>query len=338
MATNNHALIRYKIIDQCIRQKHRVYHVVDLIEACNQEISAYSKSPVSISRRTLLYDLKFLKDPEKGFGAPIVYDSENGYHYDISGYSIFNIPFKKSDLELLSETINILENISGHESFNDLKSTIERIRTIYNLHLDNHHYPIVQFDVSHNISGQKWIDILRSYIRDFKSITVQYKPFEESSALRTLSPYLIKEYNNRWFLIAYDHQMQKLSTLGMDRINQLDLSLQNYVPIDSKVNISNLMEDIVGVTLIDDEPIQEIVFKSYGVQTNYLLTKPIHKSQTLVHQTDDEAILIIMVIPNYELESHFLSFGDQIEVISPLSLRNQLKKRLSRALDKYSSI
>ena len=63
--------------------------------------------------------------------------------------------------------------------------------------------------------------------------------------------------------------------------------------------------------------------KAYG----YIVTKPLHESQSAVSIPigEDYWQVILKVQNNYELRSLLRSFGEQIEVMAPASLREMMK-------------
>lgn len=67
----------------------------------------------------------------------------------------------------------------------------------------------------------------------------------------------------------------------------------------------------------------------------YIQTKPIHGSQKLKEKGTTHTLLTLDLIPNYELESIILSYGEGMEVTVPLSLKNKIKNRLKQNLENY---
>ena len=71
-------------------------------------------------------------------------------------------------------------------------------------------------------------------------------------------------------------------------------------------------------------------------QVPYTLSKPLHKSQTVIEEKEDGgAIIAIKVIPNFELEQLLLSFGERFEVLAPSSLRDKIADRIKKNMEKY---
>jgi predicted DNA-binding transcriptional regulator YafY len=303
----------------------------DILGLINEELSDYMGKEISVSKRTLFGDLKYMKDDSNGFNAPIHYSKELGYHYTVDGFSIYNTDIKKSDLEILKDTIATLSHIADKAQFDDLKGVINRLESTYNISYDENTAPILYFEESLNIEGQKWINNLKQAIRKKQVMRVQYRPFDKEPYLRYVSPWFLKEYNNRWFLFGYQHAEKKdsyegITNLALDRIVEISPSIKPYHE-NADTSPETLLNKVIGVS-ISDGPIEHIRFKIYGTRRHYAATKPIHKSQNTVTASEDYTLFSIDVIPNFELETKFLSFGPDLEVISPATLRDQLKEKI----------
>ena len=306
MSTNRHALIRYRVIDECLRRKEGTYHSKDLIEACSEAISIHEGQSKEVKRRTFFNDLKFMKDDQSGFNAPIAYDKIDGYYYTINNFSIFNIAIKRTDLEVLRHVLTDLKRISGKSAFKDLETVIIRLEETYNITPSRNTKPVVQFEHSTNIEGQKHVTVLKGYIMDKQPLQIMYEPFDSKPYLRNICPYLLKEYNNRWFLIGHEYDADwSITTLGLDRIKKIDKSIRPYyehLSFDS----DTYLKDVVGVSIHEEAIKTTVTFKAYDRTRHYVDTKPIHNSQKCIEMTDDFGIFTVEVIPNIELQARLL--------------------------------
>jgi len=342
MATNNHALIRYRTLDRCLKSKNKDYALQDLINECSNAVTEYvefkTNKPqelISVSRRSIMYDLKYMKDDRIGFGAPIVYDKTDGYYYEDENFEIFKTKLSGSDIDKLNEALLVLKDLSGDSQYHELESLVTRIDETYLIKRKVRDRSIIQFESSTNIEGQKWLTVLKDFIAQKIVLTIDYQPFGKEAYLRTISPYLIKEYNSRWFLIGWDHDMQLITNLGMDRILSVKESIKPYVTeesFDSKLYAKNL----VGVSTPQDKKKTKIKLKAHGIQRYYLKTKPIHESQVKIKEHKDYTIFQIEVIPNFELQSKILANADSIEVISPKFFKIEIAKRIKNGSLFYS--
>jgi len=328
-------------IDRCLKGGG-TYHLKDLMKVCseaateyeNRKRGDYTDVERKVSRRTILYDLDFMKDPEFGFGAPICSDKVEGYYYDDPRFEIFRAKIAPSDLEELNQSLLILKRISGGGEFQELASVITRIEETYDIRRSQNTRPIVYFENSTNIDGQKWINTLKKSIQKEETISIDYEPFGRATYVRTVSPYIIKEYNNRWFLIGYDHEATAISTIALDRIKDLRLSLRT-LHREPTFHPDDYLKDIVGISVNQENAKCRVLFKAYGNQGHYIKTKPLHPSQSITEMSDNHAIFCIEVIPNFELESKLLGYGEQVEVLEPEWLREKFAGRVRSMVERY---
>ena len=77
-------------------------------------------------------------------------------------------------------------------------------------------------------------------------------------------------------------------------------------------------------------PIEKVELRFSDTMLHYLKALPLHQSQTI-----DENIVTLHLIINPELENKIISYGEQVEVLYPLSLRERIIKRLQKAISQY---
>ena len=108
MPANKNALIRYKTIDRCLRNRYRRWTLDDLVEACSNALYDMEGITKGISVRTIQADIQIMRSDKLGYYAPIeVYDNKY-YRYSDPDYSISNIPITTEDYELVVRAINTI--------------------------------------------------------------------------------------------------------------------------------------------------------------------------------------------------------------------------------------
>ena len=145
-------------------------------------------------------------------------------------------------------------------------------------------------------------------------------------------PQLLKEFNNRWFLLA--HQNGKFITLALDRILSIT-QVKDLFYNDLEIDGDEFYKDVVGVTVsqIRAERIQFWIDKK---NAPYVITKPFHKSQRIIESNNYGVIFNIYVQINFELERLILGFGENIKVLKPQKLKNRIKKKLELSVKNYN--
>jgi len=338
MATNLHTLIRYRTIDRCLRNVDYPWSWEELSKACSKALKDQMKIEKEISRRTIMYDIKNMRSGTLGYEAPIEYDrKEKSYYYSNPKFSIDHIPIKKEELDELNNALLILRQFSGKESIKGLQNIVTKLEETLKIKRGRRTKEIIQFDHSLNEPGQQWVNRIYEAIKNKQSLSINYKPFDKPAYQRIISPYLLKEYNNRWFLFGYSHQYESITNLGLDRIVSIRKALVDYY-IDPSFDEKSYLRDIIGVMLHKDVPKQTILIKAYGSQRLYIQTKWIHESQKTVEMTDDYGVFSLELIPNFELESKILSFGERVEVLEPVEFRELIFGRIEEALNRYVGV
>ena len=162
-------------------------------------------------------------------------------------------------------------------------------------------------------------------------------------------PYLLKEYNRRWYLIAATDDDGKLLNFALDRIDRVvPLPVKEYIPCDGDLN--ERFEDIIGVTLYEERPVQTIVFWVSDYSKDYVATKPLHESQRNIrNEREDELrqqypmleggrFFSIECIENYELIRELTSFGKDLIVLSPDHIRQKVVNHIIEQNRAYEKI
>jgi len=331
-------LSRYKIIDKCFQNKfhkpstsdnpedYGKWPIRDLIEVIREEYGA------EFCERTIKDDLKRMKSSyDLGFLAPIKNKKGVGYYYDNPNYKLTNNPLGPSSIKALEEIIELLQQFKGFKYFEDADELIINIEEKVKRSKTNN----VQFDILSDYRGLDFITPLKNAIYNKTVVKIGYKAFyDEVAEFKHIHPYLLKEYNNRWFVYAYTNEYDSEGVYGLDRIKSLepvDMKFRNA----NKNRIINYFKDIIGVTNPKDTKAQNIILKFKINRANYLITKPIHKSQKIIKQNEDFVWFSFYLKPNKELSALILNFGDDVVVEEPYSLATEIKNILQQAVSNY---
>lgn len=337
MPANKKALIRIQTIDKCLQNSFKLWTLQDLIDACSDVLYDLEGKDVSISKRTIQMDIQLMRSDKLGYNAPIeVYDKKY-YRYEDPDYSISKVPLTKNDLSVLSETVSMLNQFKGFSLFSDLQDVIKRLEEKVNTEI-LHQTPIIHFDRNEHLKGFHYLDILYQAIQKKMVLDISYKSFKAREVSKFhLSPYLLKEFNNRWFIVGLiNNKVTKMLTLALDRIIELDYNTKlEYKLID--FNADNYYKNTVGVTVLENHTPETIVFEINRENAPYVLTKPFHSSQEFIGLNDaGDSVFRMKVHHNFELERLLLGFGHSIKVLSPNSLKRKLKREYRKSLENYN--
>ncbi|MFV0541546.1 MAG: helix-turn-helix transcriptional regulator [Aestuariibaculum sp.] len=331
MAVNKNALIRYKTIDKCLQNHFRSWTLDDLIEAVSDALYEYEGKDVNVSKRTVQLDIQIMRSDKLGYNAPIVVYNRKYYKYEDENYSIVNIPVTDKDVEIMNNAIQVLKQFKDFSLFKEMDGVLQRLEdSVYASQVNKR--AIIHLDKNEQLKGLNFIDVIYKTIQDKTVINVNYQSFSARvPKIIEVHPQLLKEFNNRWFLLAY--QNEKFITLALDRIIGIKQN-KKLKYIDMAVNGDDFYSDVVGVTVsnIKAECIQFWVNKK---NAPYIITKPFHWSQRIIETREDGVVFNIFVQINYELERLILGFGESLEVLKPRKLRNRILFKQKLAVRNY---
>ena len=329
MATNKNAQLRYKALDQCFSNFYKKFYIDNLIEFCSNVLSEHYAKSMSVSRRQIFDDIDFMKS-EAGFDAPIESYKDGRkvyYRYENPDFSILKKPLTSTELNTLNEALETLSRMNSLPGFDWVNSLQTKLKS--GLDLDKNQRQIISFEENEFLKGLEFLNILYQYISKNQCIEILYKSFKsENAETIVLSPYYLKQYNNRWFLFGRNHQYQKIQNVALDRILKIDDSKEKY--IDNETDFNEYFEDIVGVTNNENEEVQKIKIQISENIIPYIASKPLNGSQKISGN-----ILTLELQLNYELESLILSYGEKFKVLEPQDLVRKIKKRVIQLTNFY---
>lgn len=336
MPVNRNALIRYKTIDTCLRNRYRKWTLNDLIDACSDALYEYEGIDKGISKRTVQMDIQMMRSEKLGYNAPIVVYENKYYTYEDEDYSITNTPLSEQDLKTMSEAVEVLRQFKGFSYFSDMGEIVNRLED----HVTSARQktiPVIDFEKNESLKGLDHLDILYQAIINEQVLELKYRSFKARSANKFLfHPYLLKEYRNRWFLFGR-RKKGGLVNLALDRIHSLQIVKEERFIANDLFDPHTYFDDMIGVTKNIGMKAEKVRFWVNKENAPYIQTKPIHKSQQMIEEhTDGSMIFEIQVIINQELQREFLGYADAIRILTPQSLSDFMAYKLKLAAENYN--
>ena len=344
MPVNKHALIRYHALDKCFSNFARRYYIEDLIAACNDALYNFTgdekySDPLNpgISRRQILVDIDFMESPE-GWNAMVdrIKDGRRVYYrYEDRNFTIDNQPITDEELTQLRETTLMLSRFKGLPQFEWIGAMITNLEDKF--HLKGAEHSVIGLDNNEFVAGIEHISTLFNAIINKTPLRIKYNTFHKGSFTWIIHPYYLKQYNNRWYLIGLnDNEYKDITHLGLDRIQSIEQAHTPFIENTFIEDFDEYFEDIVGVSFPAERVIEHIVLRFSQHRFPYIVAKPIHGSQKIV--SIENRIVSIDVMPNRELESIILSFGEDIEVLEPQSFRRIIANKIKKTYEVYLSM
>ena len=338
MPANKNALIRYKTIDNCLRNTYKRWTLNDLVDACSDALYDCEGISKGVSVRTVQMDLQTMRSDKLGYNAPIEVYDQKYYRYSDPDFSIMNMPMSENDYQVLHEAVDMLRQLDNFEQFAEMSDVVSRLQD--KLAISKHNRkPIVHFDNVPNLKGLKLLNPLYNYIAQRQSLRIMYQPFSARKPQQyVVFPYLLKEFRNRWFLFCSRATDLLMFNLALDRIvsvEPIDVPYRDNPQFDSE----HFFDNVIGVTKnIGNKP-QHITFRATREQSHYIATKPVHPSQKLVscNPNDGSCIFSIDVVINIEMYSIMMSFGPGVKLLSPRQAVTFMAKKLRQAAEQYDA-
>lgn len=335
MPINKNAIIRYHALDQCFSNFGRIYYIEDLIEACNKALFEYAFIENGVKRRQIFDDISFMES-EQGWSIPLERIKEAKrvfYRYSDKNFSIKNQYISEIEAVRIKEALMIFERFKGMPQFDWMDELIVRLNSTFNI--NDSSKSIISFENNPYLKGIDLISGLFNSILYKKTIEIEYQSYNQNKAsINCVSPYHLKEYNNRWFLFGFNHNFDDISNFALDRIVSFKESKNEYVE-NLAIDFEEYFEDIVGVTIPKHNSITKILIEISNDRFSYIESKPLHGSQKIVNRTTNSTTVELNMIINRELISLLFSFGSEIKIIEPFDLKEIIKKRAQLLLENY---
>ena len=334
MAKNKGAIVRYRAIDRCLRNRHVQCGWEQLKEACEKELYNDFSEHISVSRRQIFQDLNYMES-EAGYGADIehVRDGHHIYYrYADPNFSIEKMPLNDDEMKQLQETILMLNRYKGMPHFEWMEEILSKLEDSF--HLKGNTDCVIGFDQNIDLKGIEFISPLFEAIVEKQVLNIQYQSFKSSTSQESIvHPYFLKQYNNRWFLFGLTTTRNQITNFALDRIVSITQTVIPYIPKPTTLDFDTYFEDVVGVTIPKGKTIEKIVLQFAPERYPYICNKPLHPTQ---HCYDSEHKITIEVMPNNELISLILSFGSQVKVLEPQHIVDKIKTHVQQLDQLYS--
>lgn len=185
-------------------------------------------------------------------------------------------------------------------------------------------------------SGSKWLTLFMQAMREGRAVEITHQGFGRDEAKTfTIEPYYLKVSQRRWYIIAnnpyyVNYNRVHQTNIPEIRIYALDRILYAYhldqeFKVNSSFDIDKFYEGCVGI-IPSQEPIERVILRAYWHAPDYLRTLPLHASQEELERDDESAIFQYHVKITYNFLQLIMQQGDQVEVLEPASLREQMRR------------
>ena len=180
-------------------------------------------------------------------------------------------------------------------------------------------------------AGEEYLQTIIQAIKTNRRLLITYQRFGNESYEKTISPYALKLFHQRWSLLAFTGR--HYATYSLDRMLAVSLTDETFeMPAD--FSPQDYFSEYFGV-LTDETPLEHVVIRAYGRTPDYLRTLPLHATQCELSQTDEYTDFSIDIRPTPDFIGQLLNHADGLEVLEPADFRLKIRKIIEKTLNRY---
>jgi predicted DNA-binding transcriptional regulator YafY len=192
----------------------------------------------------------------------------------------------------------------------------------------------ISFESKGTLRGLEYIAPLFRAIRQSLKVKISHTTFYRNTAhTYDVWPYMLKEYNERWYVVGWVVEKDEFRSFGVDRIDELvvtDVSFDR----DLKPDPAPFFKDAIGI-IYSNQKAETVVLAFHPFQGKYIKTLPLHDSQSILEDSDKVLRIQLFVLPNIELKRKILSYGSEVKVEKPEWLAQEIASELRKSIGQY---
>ncbi|MBC8004023.1 MAG: WYL domain-containing protein, partial [Verrucomicrobia bacterium] len=166
------------------------------------------------------------------------------------------------------------------------------------------------------------------------SFTYQ-KYWDEQMTQRLVEPYALKEFRNRWYMLGIDQRDRQVKSFAFDRISELEITNLRFQP-SADLDVNEYYKNCFGIISPTDHELAEVILSFDPIQGKYIQSLPLHETQQVLVDNDQEVRIKLTVYLTLDFIMEIRSHGENVMVIQPQSLIDELKQSYKKALTYYT--
>ena len=344
-------MTRYALIDSMLANRHKAVSIQDITDFVNEHLPEFGIDE-GVSKRCIEKDIEYLEwsspfsvELERySIDATTVNDrvyKKRCLRYADPTFSIFKKKLTQDEKAVLESALTTLGSFDGLDNFEWLAELRKQLKV-------EERKPIISLS-KNLVENSTLIASLFSAISNEQVVELTYRKFLDSTERKVIiSPYLLKEYNRRWYIVGGAYDTNRVLNFALDRLVEIEFKT-GYTFKPCETDLEERFEEIIGVTFNEEVPLTQILFWVSDAIKGYIHTKPIHGSQ--IHIKGDRADKLHILYPqlqsgdfltiecreNSELIRELTAWGDDLIVLTPVSLRDRIVDRINRMKTRYQS-
>ena len=181
-------------------------------------------------------------------------------------------------------------------------------------------------------AGLQYLNTIVTAIKTNRRLRMGYRKFGTDGYVKTVCPYALKLFHQRWYLLGMNDE-QQMRVYALDRMKGVTLTDETFV-VPEDFSAQAYFAEYFGV-LTDGTRMEHVVVRAYGKTADYLRTLPLHHSQHVVDTTDDHTDFAFEIRPTEDFLSELLMYGNGIEIVEPVNVREKMRQMLADTLKRY---
>ena len=314
-----------RIALDAVMHSDKYYTLAELISYCNDNVDG------GIARTTLRDFFK--REIENG--SPIE-QGTTGKHTSFrltKKFSFSGLALLPRERATIMSLLVLLDGIGNEQLADSIAKVIDDADTGKGKNdqsLQNRSLALLEFETNFDALGTEHLEGLLQACLKRKAQDIVYKKYDGDEETIYLLPAWLKQYNHRWYLIGRSEQKTgsklKPINLPLDRILTFTESSTNLQLSDYEVQqFRDLFQDIVGVTLIDENQIEEVRITLPNVRAQYLISRPLHASQSQPIYLANRLVQFKYTLRiNPELRNELMRYANDLIDIHPKSLKDAI--------------
>ena len=196
-------------------------------------------------------------------------------------------------------------------------------------------------------SGQIWLTCIADAMRRNHVLSITHQGFgKPEPSTFDIEPYFLKVVKRRWYVVArspYYSERNKEQGVkpsdvylvyALDRISDIQDTGRTF-KMKKNFDVHSYFEGCCGI-ITSNESSQKIVLRAYNGFADYLRTLPLHESQREIGSDDESTLFEYHLKPTFDFYQLVLAQGDQVEVLEPESVRDEMRNFAQNILDFYT--
>jgi predicted DNA-binding transcriptional regulator YafY len=258
---------------------------------------------IGFSKRTLQRDIREIRNL---FGVDIEYSKSN------KGYFINQTERENLNFQRMMEAFDLFNSLSLAQDLT----------------------PFVLLEKRRPQGAENLYGLIHA-IKNKLEIRFHYKKFwEEEGSERSVSPYALKEFKSRWYILGCNNKYGSIKCYALDRLTNLEITSKNF-EVRKNFDVEEYYRHCYGIISPDQGEPEEIILSFNPFQGKYIKTLPLHETQEIFVDNENELQIKLKLYITFDFMMELLSFGDNMKVLKPVSLVNAVKEAHVKASARY---